>query len=568
MIILDFANLTREQNILLNQVAQEIRKPFNNFISKLYEGRENDIDWLLSSIASRNIYLSPLFMNCCYLALVKKTIESGHMSDTIVVSSKSMKKVLDKYLSKAGYFINVEYSASLAKQIKDKAIPPLRWVWYYIYFFYQYLKLKNKSDKVKKPSQAITIIDTFVLENSFKNGIYHDRYYPGLLKFLNNTERQFVYYLPTFYQIKNYDRVIGEIKKSQEQVLLKEDYLKCTDYLFALLHYKRMLRMSIGHCYFLDFEMTPILKEEIYSCSSNASTVIGILNYRFAKRLKEQGIKVRLLIDWFENQVVDRGINLGFRKYFPEAHVRGYLGGAYLDNNPHLLSTQNEASSKVVPQQIAVMGKGAIENSLEFCQDLDVIVAPAFRYQHVWRERIHYPDPEHFTILVALPIILVDGNDILKLIANVSDKEDLAICRFYIKPHPTNRPDRIKKYFGDSWPECFELVGGDFNDCVEESNLLISNGSSTCLETVAKGIPVIIIGSQSGLTQNPIPRNIEDDIWTLCYTEEELLQAILFYMDRDEEAIKRHEQTGRKIREMFFEPVTREGVRGFLNLED
>ena len=64
MIILDFANLTREQNILLNQVAQEIRKPFNNFISKLYEGRENDIDGCLSSIASRNIYLSPLY-DCC-----------------------------------------------------------------------------------------------------------------------------------------------------------------------------------------------------------------------------------------------------------------------------------------------------------------------------------------------------------------------------------------------------------------------------------------------------------------------------------------------------------------------
>ena len=108
---------------------------------------------------------------------------------------------------------------------------------------------------------------------------------------------------------------------------------------------------------------------------------------------------------------------------------------------------------------------------------------------------------------------------------------------------------------------------GEFHDCVEKANLLIGNTSSTCMEALAKGIPVIIIGSQSGLTQNPIPGNIKEDIWFLCYSAEELTKAILYYANRDEEIIKRHEFIAMQIKRDYFEPVTRESVRRFLKLK-
>ena len=85
----------------------------------------------------------------------------------------------------------------------------------------------------------------------------------------------------------------------------------------------------------------------------------------------------------------------------------------------------------------------------------------------------------------------------------------------------------------------FEFVEGDFNICVEKSNLLISNASSVCVEALAKGISVIVVGSQTGLTQNPIPETITEDIWKLCYTPGEMAKAIDFFAYRDEEQVKR-----------------------------
>ena len=109
-------------------------------------------------------------------------------------------------------------------------------------------------------------------------------------------------------------------------------------------------------------------------------------------------------------------------------------------------------------------------------------------------------------------------------------------------------------------------MGGDFNDCVEKSNLLISSASSACMETLAKGIPVIVVGNNSGLTHNPIPETIISDIWRLCYTPQEITDAVKFYQTRSPEKIKEHEEAGRRIRKEYFEPVTREGVREFLGL--
>ena len=133
-----------------------------------------------------------------------------------------------------------------------------------------------------------------------------------------------------------------------------------------------------------------------------------------------------------------------------------------------------------------------------------------------------------------------------------------------LKPHPTVSADNIKRAFGVNWPSLFEFVEGDFNNCVEKSNLLISNASSVCVEALAKGISVIVVGSQTGLTQNPIPETITEDIWKLCYTPEEMANAIEFYAFRDDEKVKYHKMIGKKIRENYFEPVTRNSVYNFL----
>jgi hypothetical protein len=289
------------------------------------------------------------------------------------------------------------------------------------------------------------------------------------------------------------------------------------------------------------------------------------LNYCFAKRLKEADVKLRLVIDWFENQNIDRGWNAGFRYFFPDVRTMGYQGFAATPHYLCMYPTEAEKKNAVIPHGIMVVGKGLAPLARKFCPDLEVMVAPAFRFQKVWQERKYFPASSEHAILVALPIMVSDAVHILTMLAHGKASLNKNI-RLWIKPHPTTPPSVIKKSFGTDWPKEFEFVNGDFNDCVEKSNLLISSASSVCLETLAKSIPVIVIGNRHGLTHNPIPETIIQDIWRLCYTHKEIVDAIQFYKNRSLGKIKEHEEIGKRIREEYFEPVTREGVREFLRL--
>jgi hypothetical protein len=229
--------------------------------------------------------------------------------------------------------------------------------------------------------------------------------------------------------------------------------------------------------------------------------------------------------------------------------------------------SKEEKKSEVIPQKVFVIGRELVQAAKEFCPDLDVKVVPALRFQHVWLKKKYTPPASVYAILVALPIVIRDAVYILKLLGPVAN-EMADSTRFWIKPHPATSKSRIQGAFGSDWPGCFEFFDGDFSDCVEKSYLLVSNASSVCMETLAKGIPVIIIGNSHGLTHNPIRETITDDIWRLCTTSEEIAKAIQFFRDRSFEKIKEHEAACTRVREGYFEPVTRRGVRNFLGLSE
>ena len=291
---------------------------------------------------------------------------------------------------------------------------------------------------------------------------------------------------------------------------------------------------------------------------------LALLNYRFSFRLFQSGTILRKVINWFENQARDKGWNAGFHKFFPKIECIGFQG--FITSSHYLCSfpTEFEHHNGLLPSEIAVIGEGHVNSRKEFFPDLKVNVAPAFRFNNVWKERNYFPDSKYFTVLIALPIILEEASILLRMMAQSLEHLHSSQLRIWVKPHPTNSPNQIKQAFSQIWPKQFIFVKGTFNECVEKSNLLLGNISSSSLEALAKGIPVIIVGNPNGLTHNPIHKNITEDIWCLCKSSEELSDGIKFYKNRDHNTIENHLAISRKIRKDFFTPVTSSSVRKFL----
>lgn len=565
---LDLAHLSDDDNILLNRVAEDIREPYNALIAQLSEGRTEDIDWIVSSIASRSIFLSPLVWHCYYLGFIRKKLEQGSIPEEIIVHDSTLASVVRRGLQREYPSIRVQHKQS-AKQRAKKALKPLYQFSLATRLLRLYAAARRFPTTSALPLEPLTLIDTFVLSNSFTKGDYSDRYYPGMREALSSSEEESTYYAPTFIGVdSNYGAIIQNIRRSSVRFLLKEDVLQPEDYRFAFTHRSRCKRLcTFRSIDFLGFDIAPLINSEILYTAWDPSTVLALLIYRFVGRLRERGVRLRLVVDWFENQVIDRALNAGLREHYPEVPTVGYSGyivsGVY---NFYVNPTEQEYTTGVVPKECGVIGTGHCTSVAQFYPELPVVVAPAYRFSGVWKERSAWPDASTSSVLIALPITLHDCMDILRVVLPFASSAAGEGIHFRIKAHPSLSSDSIRQSLGVPLPPSMEFVDGDFNTWVERSHVLVGNTSSTCVEALAKGIPVVVIGSRNGITQNPIPPSIQSDIWTLCYTPDDVAAALERYIHRDEATLRRHEETGRDIRSRCFEPVTTEGTRRFLKL--
>lgn len=573
MKILNLSDLSRERITLLNKISVSIIEDYNSLIEDVFYATDRSIDWLVSSTLSRNTYMNPLFINLCYLQLVKLVIKNDKELEKIIVPNKELKEVLSKSFKRKNRAIEIAVindNLSLTGRIKKRFRPLIDLYRNVGKLCVMWLLGRKKRKNAMSKDRPIILIDTFFLPSMFKNNKFNDRYYPGLLEHLSKDEKRDTFFTPEIL-IRNYrdlKKALEIAEKAKEQFIFRIDYLKTIDYLFALTSPIRMKKISFDNFSIFGYDIGPLFKDHFYKNVLNWSSLAGLLNYRFFRRLKESGVKLRKVIDWNENQVIDRGFNKGLKDYYPNTPSVGYQG--YIissDFNFYIHPTKWEVDSAIIPDEIAVVGRELVQNAKKYYKDLNVSVAPAFRFNGVWKEHAVHARCESNIILVALPISFKESEEIIKLIIDmlrIKKSDDLI---FHIKPHPSLNIDGLKKKFKGEWREEFSTVGGDFPERVKESFLMLGNTSSTCVETLAMGIPVIIIGSQSGLTQNPIPNTISNDFWRLCYTPYELRDAIEYFMDSKHNMKSSFTDNGRRIREQCFEPVTREGVRRFLELE-
>ena len=96
---------------------------------------------------------------------------------------------------------------------------------------------------------------------------------------------------------------------------------------------------------------------------------------------------------------------------------------------------------------------------------------------------------------------------------------------------------------------------------------MVSNTSSTCMEALAKGIPVIITSNNNFVDQNPIPINFPKEVWALCNDANEFKNAIKYLLLGSSSRRNNFlNNFGKKVLKDYFEPVTSENIQTLLNL--
>src|SRR4030042_1124158 len=275
--VLDLTKLEQHNSRLVDNIAEKIRREYVNYLIKIGKDNETNIDLWVLNFVSRNTLMSQLFRDICFLTMLKKRLKEGHLYDEIIIDSLALRKAIKKNFYK--YHFKINYKGRSVLHTYLGRINSYFKTFKQISFSFLAAWLTRKYKRIIKTDKALTLLDVFIFRNSFDKGIYLDRYYPKLLEYIDSNEKEYMYYVPTFYGIKRYKEIFIEMRKSRKNFLVKEDYLKFKDYLFALLYPLRINKLKIKYRDFSGLDIYPLIREEMGYDRVSHSSVYSLLNY-------------------------------------------------------------------------------------------------------------------------------------------------------------------------------------------------------------------------------------------------------------------------------------------------
>ncbi len=558
---------------LLDETADEVRHPFVKWVDALSMRFGKDPDWWFTSIANRNPVESRLFLHVVYLCLVRKLIEEKtEMPLLIVGESYGLIEALSRLLK--SYGLDVRVIGRHKKRLVSFITPvmfPLYWAWFLLNSFFRHRAAKKtrakgfgKSLPAGKPC---ILIDTYVYPSQYlRGGAFNDRHFSYLYEWLYKNGYD-IAVLPTLCGLRKIARLDspGELisaykwlRESPTKFVIPEDWLKVRDYLPVLWSSIKAVYFSGRIKNFSGIDISPIPGEERWMpIRMNAK-----LYYILPRRLKEAGFSPVRVIDWFENQDIDKALNMGCRRAFPDVKVLGAELLIFFPNFINLFPTKAEADSGVLPH--VLLGGGLHSRKVlgsYFDAGISYRIGPALRYSYLWNEKSE-TRMKQGAVAVPLPSRLAESVELIEqILPVVKMRED--IQHWHIKVHPDYSLMELKAAFGEGrWPEGLEVWSGTMEDLLRASSVVISLGSGSALESAAMGIPVIMVGRQTALNYDPL--RWFEGYWKMCHTQEEITDALDDYLNIGEAGRQSMEAMAEELKRQCFEPVSGDAMNIFI----
>ncbi len=559
---------------LHDRVAREIRSEHIEWIDQLNRKYGGEVEWWFNSIASRNIYLSNLFQYSCYLEILERIWSRAEAKpELIFVETPGLAAAIHKWAGRRG----LETQVISGKSAKFHSLSNYGAAWLRFGFFVGNVLMRQLAAYASRkkfgtracPAGKLAIIDTFLHDSSLdERGVFHDIYFPYLYDYLEKNGYQVLVH-PVLYGFSfRYFSIYRRMRQSGTHFIIPEDYLSPADYLHVLTYPFRAWRRTIAAAAFRTFDLGDIIREEqARRLTDNASLLAGLIHRLFV-RLGRSGLRPRLIINWYENQMKDKAMVAAAREVFPRAKIIGAQIFIYSYNLLYLFPIQSEVEAGVAPDVLLEMSEPLCTFARTFTQDIPCRPAASLRYAYIFQEQQGVkPVKKGSTVLVLPPHDMPEAAEMLEIL-NLGLDRMPKDARWLIKCHPDYSPSELKQVFGEgNWPERLEIYQGTLADAFKEAAVVISSNSSAIVEAAAMGIPVIFLGRQTALNQNVL-EDVKSELIMECFTADELAAAVNKSLAITPEDDKHYKALGEEILKLFFSPVTPETMQPFLGEDD
>ena len=504
---------------------------FSKLIDKIASYHKTDLSWLSQSILSKNKFLSNIYLEYCRLEVLKKRLRINYLNK-VLVNDNVQKQIIKKNFDK-------NYSIEFTVKNKETSTYFIALKNFIFIIRFSFVLFKNKSQKRKiffLKKDNITLIENFLYLKKKQTKKYSDRYYGNLLHLTKKIKNISIFFLFQVIDIERLKNQISSIEKYKINFITIFDFLNLFDYLKAIINVNHIRKLKNTKISYKNFDLSYLFNEEYKKTFNDINTYHSILQFLFFKRLKKEikHNKIKHIVDWYENQSMDKGFNLGLNLFFPKVHTIGYQPFA-VDYNYycHLLPSKGEIKNKLTPNKIAFLGKKVKSFAIKKfkLKKSKVIIGPSLRFDNIFNEKnIIRRDTKIKNILLALPVTFNDSVDIICLVNSYIEKYKNHNYKFYINYHPLLNFEKIKNKY-NFIKKNFTITTKSFTENYQKFDCVVSNSSSLCFESLAQGIPVVIVKSNSRITHNPIA-HVKHGSWKPAQNLKQFVEALKYLLSK------------------------------------
>ena len=495
---------------------------FSDRIEHCNHALSHNLDWWFEPLSTRSNFASPLFHHYCCFHICLKLVKAYEfpkvcLTDCDVIHEGLLS--LQKQGVWEGKIVHTQKRSPWAMFVKRfKAFGRTA-----LHMLVPYLLVRMFHRRPPRKANAV-LVDTFVVPGHESA----DRYYAGVLDLLRPEERSLVCLVPTFhgYAIRDYPRAIRAVLESGNAILFKESFLRFADYAFALGHAARLFfvrppRMPVGV-----FDLGNLIREEMRRFGGFENAVIGFLNFRFTKCLRQTGWKLKHVVDWYENQGADRGWNYGFRFHFPDLPTVGYATTSLSQWHLATAPLPSERKRGVLPDCLKVPSRHLATAARKRDPELRVETTGGFRFSKPESATTDKTGP--LRALVPLSYDLDLASHACRLARNLISPAAKEKVYLIFKPHPAADHRRVEALktenitAGETWST------RTFPEDLARADAVLGCWTTSLLEAVVAGLPAGILPSPDGLFHNPIPEGAAEG-WSFPVDSSETFAPLLAF---------------------------------------
>lgn len=542
---------------VFQQAALDLQVPFVEWVDECMS--TTPCDYWLATPLSKNPFESQLFLHLIWMVLIDQAIRQGESKITVITASHGLTLALSELCRIRGFgCIQYGKTRNLFRYWWGNFSSLAKWFGKLFLLSYKTTLARGVFTEEYVASRLTAIellIETYILDGDVgKDGHCRGRYFSGLLEYYRSQGIKAGYF-PLLYHVPFFRlrAIYVAMKKSEDHFIPFEAFISFRDIAHAAW---KSLRYGLTHwppstLFFQGLPVTRLVRTESFRAGLRGMMPFALANT--PRRMAEAGIKPKWFIDWFENQVLDKGVVLGLRKGLPECHpiaVRQYVP---LSNALSLFSSSGEVAAGVAPAENWVCGEALKPMVSRFDAVGKYFVVPALRYSY-----LHQTIPSMMkadTLLVLLTQSAEESMSILDCVAPLCQEEEKSISHFIVKPHPNvylaALRKKAKRHFPILETNIVEWSNKKLSDLLSIAKIVVTSGSSAAVEAVCLGIPVVLIGRQVGLNFNPL-EGIDHRMWVIVYTPGELKEAIANKFSEVRLSDKERFEIAERTRKTFF----------------